>query len=117
MTKRAMLCVFLVLTCTFSFLRDTAQAQNGQSAELIAKYWPGNDQQALSVARCESNYDESARNGSHYGVFQLSRRYHEHRARELGYDWDSVAIDAGKNTRVAWSLYQDSGWGPWECRP
>ena len=116
MTKRAMLCVFLVLTCTFSFLRDTAQAQNGQTPELIKKYWGADDSQALRVARCESNYDPHARNGSHYGVFQLSRKYHEARARNLGYSWDDM-WDAGKNTRVAYDLYKDSEWGPWVCKP
>lgn len=87
---------------------------------LIQKYWGGNDAEALKVAKCESNYDPHAQNGSHYGIFQLSKGDHEGRATSMKgeddeyYTWDDM-WDAGKNTRVAYSLYLDRGWGPWVC--
>lgn len=112
MPKRLLLCVVLVLSLT-----PRAHAQDGETRELIKKYWGADDSEALAVAGCESHYDPHARNGSHYGIFQLSREYHEWRARELGYEWDRDVSDAGKNTRIAYHLWKDSGWGPWVCKP
>ena len=73
-------------------------------------------QDAVDVARCESSLNERARNGDYWGLFQLSRRYHEGRARSLGYNWDAM-LQAGPNSHVAASLWSEQGWGPWACRP
>lgn len=71
---------------------------------------------AIEVARCESSLNPRATNGVHYGLFQISRTYHEARARSLGYTWDEM-LQAGPNSHVAASLWAEEGWGPWSCKP
>lgn len=112
MPKWLLLCILLV------FIPTPVQAQNGHTPELIEKYWEADDSEALRVAYCESRYDERARRpGSQYvGAFQIGVRTHAARIRRLGYTEEDM-YDAGKNAVVAYDLWKDSGWGPWECRP
>ena len=112
---RLLLCV-LLLSLPVAARANPHRCEDTQVRCFIKKYWGGDDREALAVARCESGYDPRARNGSHFGLFQLSRTYHEGRAASLGYDW-SAMDDPGKNTRVAFSLWREQGWGPWVCRP
>lgn len=79
-------------------------------------------EQAVRVAGCESTGDETgnrlderATNGQHAGLFQISRTYHEDRARRLGFTWDQMWT-AEPNIAVAADLFSESGWGPWTCR-
>lgn len=104
----------LVMAVSLWTIPTPAVAQNGDSRELIIKYWKGDDRKALAVAYCESRYNNRAQNGSHRGVFQLTSKYHQGRAAKFGYSWEDM-YDAGKNTRVAYDLYLDKGWGPWTC--
>ena len=71
---------------------------------------------AIDVARCESSLNPEARNGDYYGLFQISRTYHEARARSLGYTWGEM-LQAGPNAHVAASLWSEQGWQPWACKP
>lgn len=71
---------------------------------------------AARVAWCESKYDETAFNGVHVGIFQLSGRYHRARAERLGFTWEQVSTEAYANIVVAHDLYLEQGWGPWSCR-
>lgn len=72
---------------------------------------------ALRVARCESSLDPTARTGDHVGLFQLSTRYHAHRAAKFGYTWAQVATEAYPNAVVAADLQREQGWRPWTCKP
>lgn len=71
---------------------------------------------AVDVADCETGgtWNPAAQNGSHRGWFQISKRYHEWRARALGFTWDQMT-DGTKNTMVAIHLWREQGWGPWSC--
>lgn len=83
----------------------------------FARFGPDVAEQAVHVAGCETGhtYDPHATNGAHAGLFQLSRTYHEERARRLGYTWSQM-FEPGPNIAVAADLYAESGWGPWTCR-
>lgn len=83
----------------------------------FARFGSAVAEQAVRVSGCETGhtYDPHATNGAHAGLFQLSRTYHEERARKLGYSWDRM-FEAGPNIAVAADLYAESGWGPWTCR-
>jgi hypothetical protein len=116
MPKRLLLCAFATLLILLT--PSVGNTQNGRTPDLIEKYWGGDDSEALTVAYCESRYDEQARRpGSQYvGAFQIGVRTHAARIRALGYTEEDL-LDAGKNTVVAYDLWKDSGWDPWACRP
>ena len=108
----------LLLFVLLFLIPGSVQAQDGQTPALIEKYWGADDSEALSVAHCESRYDERARRpGSQYvGAFQIGVNTHAERISRLGYTEEDM-YDAGKNAVVAFDLWKDSGWGPWECKP
>lgn len=104
----------------------TAPRPVGEIADIIrrgfARFGPAVAEEAVRVAGCESTgdpsgqrLDEHAVNGQHLGVLQLSRKYHEARARRLGFRWEQMA-EAGPNVAVAADLYSESKWSPWTCR-
>ena len=79
---------------------------------------------AYRVWLCESGGDwGNATNPLHSGGFQISPTWHEAKVeavtgREL--DWAGTyeaLLDAEVNIAVAQTIYADSGWGPWSCRP
>lgn len=61
----------------------------------------------------ESGANPGATNGRYRGLFQLDTPF--------WFDWAGIDSalwsDPVANARVAWLLYQRSGWGPWECQP
>jgi hypothetical protein len=67
-------------------------------------------QQALAVARCESGFSTTARNGQYVGLFQMGS---SERA-TYGDAWDAYG-----HARAAFRYFAATGysWGPWECRP
>ena len=77
---------------------------------------PSVAEQAVRVARCESHLDPAARSGAHWGLFQISDRYHGARVERLGYSWPDL-LRAGPNIEVAADLFMEQGWTPWSCRP
>lgn len=98
-----------------------APAQSGDPVQnAIAQNFgdnPGMHQKALDVARCESGLNPYAYNpnGGYYGLFQLSRYWHERLANSMGYGWNQIN-DPYVNARVARQVYnQSGGWGPWSC--
>ncbi len=80
--------------------------------EMIKAVFGSRADEALRVARCESRYDPNARSGSYVGVFQIHRRTHAWRIKEVG---GKDLYDPMTNVRVAHSLMKDKGWGPWTC--
>ncbi len=87
---------------------------SGVAAAIRAAFGSAGDK-AVAVARCESRLIPTARNGVHAGLFQLSRRWHEGRARRLGFTWAQM-YEAGPNIAVALDLYREAGFQPWSCR-
>jgi len=79
--------------------------------EVICSYaWPC--EQALSVARCESEFDPWAFNAGNYGWFQINA---VHQARVDG-NVDAL-FDPVINTQVAFALWLENGWSIWACKP
>ncbi len=74
--------------------------------------------QANRVAACESGGNPNAVNPSgYYGLFQLSKYWHESTANSMGYSWNQI-LDPYVNARVARVVFnQSGGWSPWSCRP
>lgn len=110
------------------------RCDDGRAVCLVRKYWHGDDGAALAVVDCESEFDEDAqRPGSQYiGLFQIGTQTHADRIARVGregtdgvegtaddgepYTTDDMR-DGGKNTAVAFDLFEDKGWQPWEqCR-
>lgn len=91
----------------------------GEVADIIragfARFGPAVAEEAVRVAQCESNLDPRATNGQHASLFQISRTYHEARARRLGFTWEQM-WDPTVNTTVAADIYGEQKWQPWTCR-
>ena len=67
------------------------------------------------VAFCESGqqpWKENNEGSGATGLFQ-TMRIHEWRFKRRGWTWED-AKDPVKNTIIAYELYRESGWGPWE---
>lgn len=75
---------------------------------------PAMEQHALMIAQRESGLNPGAvnYNGGYYGLFQLSRYWHEQLANSMGYQWSQIT-DPYVNARVARALYNQTGWSPW----
>lgn len=73
--------------------------------------------QAVAIELCESGGDPAAvsPDGEYWGLFQLSRRWHEWRFIRRGWSWVD-ALDPAKNIAIAAEIYDDAGWAPWSCR-
>ncbi len=96
--------------------RQSGDAVQNAIAQNFGDY-PAMNQKAVAVARCESGLDPNAYNpnGGYYGLFQLSRYWHEGLANSMGYQWSQIN-DPYVNARVARQVYnQAGGWGPWSC--
>lgn len=118
----------LLASAPLAIAQDAGTCDAGRAQCLIEKYWPGDDAQAVRVATCESggdHLDERAnRPGSQFvGVFQIGTDIHQDRMARVGRERDKGRgepytkddmFDAGRNTRVAWDLFDEQGWGPWE---
>jgi hypothetical protein len=67
-------------------------------------------QQALQVARCESDFETTAQNGQYLGLFQMGSS----ERRLFGHGPDALA-----QAKAAYRYFVHSGrdWSPWSCRP
>lgn len=69
-----------------------------------------------NIAWCESRFSPAALSYTgDWGLLQLNRFYQEDRVNALGYEWEQV-LDPEVNVRVAWDIYQETGWQRWACR-
>lgn len=104
---------------TGPIVRTASVRPTGEIADIIrsafARFGPDVAEQAVRVAQCESHLDPRATNGQHASLFQISRTYHEARARRLGFDWSRM-WEPAVNAAVAADIYASSGWTPWTCR-
>lgn len=73
--------------------------------------WSGNDDKAIDVADCESglNPRASSPGGTYLGLWQ----FHIETWRNYGGTGDPRDHSPQVQTQVAWSLFQDHGWGAW----
>lgn len=77
---------------------------------IIREVFGFHGEEAIRVARCESGFRTSARNGQYYGIFQMGN---SERATYGGSSSDPrEQIEAAHRYFVA-----AHGWGPWECKP
>ncbi len=88
--------------------------QSGSIPAAIRAAFGSAGDKAVAVARCESSLIPTKQNGVHAGLFQLSRTWHEGRARRLGFAWAQM-YEAGPNIAVAHHLFLEKGWAPWSC--
>jgi hypothetical protein len=68
-------------------------------------------QQALNIIECESNFNVNALNttSGSSGLFQIIPRWHEDKI--AGRDIMNVDV----NIDVAYQIFNEQGWNPWEC--
>lgn len=66
--------------------------------------------QALQVARCESGFQTTARNGQYLGLFQMG-------SSERSLFGHGASAEA--QSKAAWRYFVRSGrdWSPWSCKP
>jgi hypothetical protein len=75
--------------------------------EAICYVFGGYCQQALAVARCESNLYVYARSpGGHLGIFQFG----SYARSTYGFGWTAL-----EQARAAYRMFRAEGWAPWEC--
>lgn len=83
----------------------------GSIQQMIRRTWAGTGQEerAVRIARCESGFNPSARNGQYKGIFQMG-------SREFATYGKGDPFNAIDNIEAAFRYWQRSGWGPWECK-
>ena len=89
-------------------------------ADAFGRYGSGVVDQAIRVARCESELKPTARNprSGAAGLFQLMRQYHAEAFQRLtGVSFDAGWSDPYLNSLYAADLYGRKGWQPWVCKP
>ncbi len=107
---RALLASLVVIAalamCAPPRASDAAYALSADEAVSIICAHPWPCEQALAVAWRESNFQPDAYNPGCrcVGLFQIAGIH--------GYTAD-VLSDPIENTRIAYGLYQASGWAPW----
>jgi len=78
----------------------------------------GGARKAISVARCESGFDEHNYYAGHGGVFQHVIRYWSARFRRWrvrGWHMRSRIYNARSNVVISIRMAHSGGWGPWSC--
>lgn len=88
--------------------------------ELILLQWqddgPAAQQQAVTVATCESTLQPDAVSAGNYGLFQINRVHAGDFTDVTGHPFSDV-LDPVLNVSYAHHLWEQQGWGPWACRP
>lgn len=86
-------------------------------ATITEVFGPAHAEVAIGVAHCESRLNPRAisAGGGNWGLFQINQ-VHKQRVTSMGYAWDQL-LDPRVNALVARSIFDDSGWAPWACRP
>ena len=97
-------------------LRTTAAPGIPSDVEGIIRYvWPDElEERALAIAYRESRYVPTAYNGwCCYGLFQIYFNVNRSFLAGQGVTSADQLLDAYTNARVAYAMYQASGWAPW----
>jgi hypothetical protein len=82
---------------------------------IIRAIWPDTlEDKAIAIANRESHLQPGAFNGSCcYGLFQIYYGANVSFMNSLGVTSATQLLDATTNARVAYAMYQRSGWAPW----
>ncbi|HSL59029.1 MAG TPA: DUF4214 domain-containing protein [Acidimicrobiales bacterium] len=90
-------------------------------ADIIRDVWNENGagwaaESAVRVAWCESTHRPwvASPGGGNWGLFQINT-VHRGMVAAMGYSWSQIT-DPWVNSRVAFALWAEQGWGPWSCR-
>lgn len=83
--------------------------------EIIRDVWPDElENEALRIARRESNWQPEVRNFCCFGLFQIYWNVHRGWLADHGVTSSDQLFDARTNSQMAYLLYQRAGgWGPW----
>lgn len=86
-------------------------SQPSSVPDMIRAQWAGtgHEERAVRIAKCESGFKPSARNGQYKGVFQMGTR-------EFATYGHGDPYDARANIAAAYAYWKRSGWKPWECK-
>ncbi len=84
--------------------------------QIIRDVWPDDlEDQALAIAKRESNLAPRAVNSCCYGLFQIHYGYHKNWLPNVGVRSAKQLLDPRLNALAAYTLYQrNNGWGPWK---
>ena len=123
MTKRlraALMGLVFVAALGLNACDMRAQADTPTSSQdaITQAFGPIADQ-AMNVAKCESNMDPNAvsSGGGNYGLFQINSIHADEFQAVTGQPFHDGALDPYANSNYAKHLYDESGgWGPWACR-
>lgn len=99
---------------------DAESSQLGEpEVEVVLVVVPPGMEAAQDVVFCESRGDWNARNGDHWGGWQLHQPSHEAKALRRGWTWEYAMSDARRQTEIAVEIWAVQGWeGPWpSCAP
>jgi LysM repeat protein len=86
-----------------------------ENEAIIRSVWPDDlEEEALRIARRESNLKNNAKNSCCYGLFQINWSAHKSWLAGIGVTSASQLLDPNVNTAAAYTLYQRSGsFRPW----
>ena len=86
-----------------------------ENEAIIRSIWPDDlEEEALRIARRESNLKNNAKNSCCYGLFQINWSAHKSWLAGIGVTSASQLLDPNVNTTAAYTLYQRSGsFRPW----
>ncbi|MFN0092756.1 MAG: transglycosylase SLT domain-containing protein [Acidimicrobiales bacterium] len=94
----------------------SASAERARISALIQGRFGARGAEAVAIARCESSLDPAARNGAHYGLFQISDVHLDTLVRPRGWAMMDL-LRPEPNIEVAWALFvrAEQSWRPWAC--
>jgi len=103
-----------------AMVADAPQKLGDDEVEALVRSYFEDIPVMVSIARCESTFTHTLADGSvlkgrvdnaDTGVMQINLRYHEERAKSLGYD----VHDLEGNLAYARLLYEEKGTQPWNA--
>ena len=81
---------------------------------IIRSIWPADQaDQAVRIAKRESNLVPTVRNWCCYGLFQIYFKMNQPALASVGVTAPEQLYDPRVNAEAAYAIYQRSGWAPW----
>lgn len=82
---------------------------------IATTFAPEDQDTAVRVAKCESNFDPEARSPGNWGVFQIND-VNRRAVEEAGLDWERVKVETVSNVQAALVVLERQGWRAWTCK-